>query len=125
MIDSAIDIMYQKLLKSNENLGAKDLYLIDENNWSYNYTGMFEGVELKKTNILDPKIRSVVKKGVRAWKIIPALQGFSLKIRIIDFFVTYKSGNYNFANGGGSETVFEYSCNENKWVLVKSEYQGI
>ncbi len=125
MIDSAISITCQKLLKPTENLGIKDLYLIDEKDLYYNYTGMFAGLGFKRMNVLDSRNVSVVKKGIHAWKIFPVLQGRILKVTIINFLITYKSRNYNFSNGGGSETVFEYSCNEGKWVLVKSEYQGL
>ncbi len=125
MIDSAISIMCQKVLKPTENQGAKDLYLIDENNLDYNYTGMFAQLGFKRINVLDSRNISVLKKGIHAWQIFPVLHDHILKITIIEFFITYKSRNYNFGNGGGSETIFEYSCSENKWLLVKSDYRGL
>jgi hypothetical protein len=131
MIDSAISIKMIDFLKSYEshptgsNLGKENLYVIDENDLAYKYAGGVTGLGLKSMNIFDAKNKSVLKNGIHAWKIMPALKGGSLTISIIDFFITYKSGNYNYANGGGSEKVFEYLCNENKWALVKSKNQGL
>jgi hypothetical protein len=131
MVDSAISIKSRELLKSyeslsiNNNLSKGDLYLIDENDLTYKYAGGVTGLGLKTLNIFDAKKKRILKKGIHAWKIIPALKGDSLKISIIDFFITYKNGNYKYANGGGSETIFDYLCNENKWILVKSKNRGL
>lgn len=42
-----------------------------------------------------------------------------LKINIIDFKVTYKNRRYEFVNGDGSTIVFQYSCEKEKWKLIK------
>ena len=131
MIDSAVSIKSREFIKSyksspnSDALDKEDLYLIDENDLPYKYSGISTGLRFKTINVLDPKNKSVLNKGIRAWKIIPVLQGSSLKITIINFFITYKSGGYQYANGGGAETIFEYLCSENKWVLAKSKNQGL
>jgi hypothetical protein len=131
MIDSAVSLKSREFLKSYEGRpqGSEptegNLYLIDENNLPYKYGGSLTGLRLKTINIFEAKNKNALKKGVHAWKIIPTLISNRLKISIIDFFITYKNGNYNYANGGGSETIFEYVCNENKWVLIKSKNQGL
>jgi hypothetical protein len=131
MLDSAVSIKSRAFVKSDksspnsEAYDKEDLYLIDENDLPYKYSGILTGLQFKAISVLDPKNKSVLNKGIRAWKIIPVLQGSSLKISIINFFITYRSGGYQYANGGGSETIFEYLCSENKWVLAKSKNQGL
>lgn len=93
IIDSAISIKSRELLKSYKSssqsgmLEKEDLYLIDENDLPYKYSGISTGLRFKAINILDPKNKGVLRKGIRAWKIIPVLQGGKLKINIINFLV--------------------------------------
>jgi len=131
MIDSAVSLKSKELLISYEGKpqGSEptrgNLYLINENNMPYKYGGSVTALRLETINIFEAKNKNALKKGIHAWKIMPTLISNRLKISIIDFFITQKNGNYNYANGGGSETVFEYVCNENKWVLIKSKSQGL
>jgi hypothetical protein len=62
---------------------------------------------------------------IRAWKILPVLNGNKLTIDIVNFKITYRRNNYAFGNGGGATVVFEYFCNERKWVLVDSKWSGL
>ena len=119
MIDSAINIKAQNF--SDE----KNLYLLDENSFPYTYTGVATKLKFKAINLSNVKSKSVLKKGIQAWKIIPVLKGNRITVNIIDYFITYKDRNYNYANGGGAEIIFDYLCSENKWVLVKSKNQGL
>jgi hypothetical protein len=48
-----------------------------------------------------------------------------ITIAIIDFRITYKSNKFNYANGGGSEFVFQFSCEKNEWMLVASKTGGL
>jgi hypothetical protein len=130
MIDSAIylkSLAFSKTAKNHTVRIAynKDLYLIDENNFPYEYKGRFTILKFKAINLSKARNKSILKRGIQAWKIIPVLKGNKVTISIIDFFITYKNGNYNYANGGGSETVFEYLCSENKWMLIDFKNQGI
>lgn len=131
MIDSAISIKSIDFFKSykrlpvSSNPGKESLYLIDENDLPYKYAGVETGLSLKAINIFDTKNKKYLEKGIHAWKIIPVLKGSTLKISIVDFFITYRNADYKYVNGGGAEIIFEYLCNENKWVLVKSKNQGL
>jgi hypothetical protein len=130
MIDSAINLKVQDYFKVPGNLSTggadkKSLYLIDENNFPYKYTSMPMSITFKTIDMSYAGNRNVLKHGIHAWKIIPFLKSNKMTVRIIDFLITYKNNSYNFANGGGSEIVFEYLCNENKWVLVKTKNQGL
>jgi|HubBroStandDraft_6_1064221.scaffolds.fasta_scaffold1316697_2 hypothetical protein len=81
MIDSAVSIKSREFIKSYKSwpnsdvLDEEDLYLIDEDGLPYKYSGISAGLRFKIINVLDPKNKSVLHKGIRAWKIIPVLQG--------------------------------------------------
>ena len=124
MIDSALTIMMQKMINPGGTSKNNDLYLLDENDRPYPYfhTSLmyFKSIDLTKASN-DKRL----KQGIKAWKIIPVLKGNRMTITIIDFRITYKNNNYNYANGGGSESVFEYSCDKNAWLLVASKTGGL
>ena len=44
---------------------------------------------------------------------------------IIDFRISYKSNKYNYSNGGGSEFVFEFSCEKKAWILLTRTSRGL
>jgi hypothetical protein len=117
MVDSAV-VMQKAAYKQN-------IYLIDEQNHSY----ALADTELQKRfsyiNLFEKRNRKRLKKGIRAWKIFPVLNGNRLTINIVDFTITYKRNNYAFGNGGGATVIFEYYCNEGKWVLVESKWSGL
>jgi|688.fasta_scaffold566956_2 hypothetical protein len=48
-----------------------------------------------------------------------------LKVGIIDFYVTTKKKNFNYANTGGSTLRFKYSCERNKFELFNKKQGGI
>lgn len=130
LIDSAISIQVHQLFKlSNSSTvsasNKKALYLIDENDFPYQYKGVPTAIEFKTIDLSRIENRGILKNGIHVWKIIPMLKSNKIVVRIIDFLITYKRSNYNYANGGGSETVFEYLCGENRWELVKTKYQGL
>jgi hypothetical protein len=129
MIDSAISIKANELFiqaKKNNvvNSSFKNLYLINENDLPYLYSSS-ESIEFKYIDIYSPKSKKILKKGIFAWKILTSLTKDTFSITIIDFRITYKNNNYNYANGGGSKTIFKYSCQENKWILIESKISGI
>lgn len=81
---------------------------------------------LNYINIYDKKNRKLLKKGIMAVSIQPLkLEGNKVIITLINFKISYKNQNYNFSNGGGSETYFEYSCADEKWKLLESNFSGI
>lgn len=130
MIDSAISIKVNEWsiqVKRNNavNSSLKDLYLINENDLPYLYSSTLTGVKFKYINVHSPKSKKILKKGIFAWKILTSLDKDTFSITIIDFTITCKNGNYNYANGGGSKTLFRYSCQENRWILIESKSSGI
>jgi hypothetical protein len=130
MIDSAISIRVNEFSIQEKKANAinsllKDLYLINENDLPYSYSSALADVKFKYMNIYSPKSKKVLKKGISAWKILTSLTKDTFNITIIDFKITYKNGNYNYVNGGGSKTFFRYSCQENKWILIESKNSGI
>ena len=144
LIDSSIVIKSNNLLKSYKELSVKnvniendkallnkssqlnnDIYVIGEDYKSVVLNKIKSEIALKTLDIYDNKNKSLLKKGVYVWKIIPMLKGDVLTITILDARMTYKNKKYNFMNGGGSTIVFQYSCEEKKWVLIKEEHTGI
>lgn len=145
MIDSAITIKSNQVLKEyndelNKNVNTENwksyiesykirlenTYLIDENNYPYKFQSSNEtGIKFKQIEIYDTKNRKALKKGIDVWKIVPSLSGSKLKIDIIDFKVTYADKKYKFANGGGSTFIYEYSCEEKKWILLSAKTNAL
>lgn len=127
MVDSAIIIKYTQLLetskKQNNEYYIENLYLLNEQDQPLNYVS-FNG-KFKFINIYDDRNRKVLSKGIYAWKVLTALNSNKFVVTIINFYITYKNRNYDFSNGGGTRTVFEYSCDEAKWKLISSENRGI
>ncbi len=112
---------YSDDLKKHSN----DIYVVDENYKAIIINTAKYGISLKTLDVYDKKNKSLLKKGISVWKVIPVLKGDVLTITIIDANMYYKNKKYNFINGGGSTIVFQYSCEEKKWVLIKEEHTGI
>ena len=128
MIDTAIQIKYLPFVHNLKAAGEDqgDLYLIDEQNRPLNYLHLPDSFKLRFINILDIGNRTIMKKGVHAWKVFTKLTKNQFVVSIIDFRIKYTgNNNYDFSNGGGAEAVFEYDCSENKWKLVSSQDRGI
>jgi len=81
---------------------------------------------LEFIDVYDKGSLSDLKPGINLVSLQPInLNGSKIEIVIINYFVSYKRGNYEFANGGGSKSIFEYSCEEKKWNLVQTIISGI
>lgn len=117
MIDSAI-VMQKAAYKPN-------IYLIDEQNQPYILSSDKLQKEFRYISLFEKRNRKQLKKGINAWKIFPVLNGNRLTIDIVDFTITYRRNNYAFGNGGGATVIFEYSCDEKKWILLESKWSGI
>lgn len=126
MIDSAINIKYAQYKQATKNQNNKDylenLYLLNDQNQPLNY--LPSSNKFKSISVYDSRSQKIIKKGIYAWKVLPALSGNKLIINIIDFFITYKNNNYNFGNGGGSQIAFEYDCEKGIWRLISSQTKG-
>jgi hypothetical protein len=110
----------EKLKKS-----INSIYIIDQDGRSIGLNSIKTQIPLKTLDVYDKKNKILLKKGVAIWKVIPVLKGDVLTITIIDANMYYKNKRYNFINGGGSTIIFQYSCEEKKWVLIKEEHTGI
>jgi hypothetical protein len=113
-----------KIFLDNFTHSINNLYLLDENNKSFKINKTSK-ISFKGIDIYDKKNRKLLKQGIDVWKVIQILNGNRITITIIDFKVTYKNKNYQFANGGGSTIVFEYSCSEDQWKLLTVKHSGI
>jgi hypothetical protein len=98
--------------------------LLDENDRPYPYLHS-SLIEVKSVDLSSTRKDRRLKKGIRAWKIIPVLKGNRMTITIIDFRISYKSNKYNYSNGGGSEFVFEFSCEKKAWILLTRTSRGL
>lgn len=127
MVDSAITMKYTQLLetskKQKNEYYLENLYLLNEQDQPLSYVS--SSSKFKFINVYDDRNRKVLSKGIYAWKVFTALNKNKFVVTIIDFYITYKKRNYDFSNGGGARTVFEYSCDEDKWKLITSENRGI
>lgn len=117
MIDSAI-VMQTAAYKPN-------IYLIDELNQPFIISSDKFQKKFRYIALFKKRNRKQLKKGINAWKIFPVLNGNKLTIDIVDYRITYRRNNYAFGNGGGAKVIFEYSCNEKKWILLESKWLGI
>ena len=126
MIDSAICIKYTAFKAATKNQNNKDyfdnLYLLNEQDQPLNY--LPSSNKFKAITVYDDRNRKIIKKGIYAWKVFASLNNNRFTVTIVDFYITYKNHNYNFANGGGSKTTFEYECGSNNWKLLSSENKG-
>lgn len=130
MIDSAISIKAIQLFELapktiNGSISKTSLYLINEDDLPYKYSSTFENIIFRYIDVYKTKNKKILKKGIFAWKILTSLKNDTFIVTIIDFTITYKKRNYKYANGGGAKTTFQYSCQENKWILRESTSSGI
>ena len=128
LVDSAISIAannYMLQLSENSSKENNIIYVVDENSKPIDLDGIKSELSLKTIDINSKNNRKTLKKGLKILKVHSLLQGNKITITIIDFLVKYKGKEYHYFNGGGSSVFFEYSCQEEKWVLTKVEYIGI
>lgn len=122
LIDSAIIIQTTQADKTPYQPG---IYLIDAKDQAYVFTSDVDQKRFGHINVYDKKNKKLLKDGIKAWKVLPVLNGSKLIVSIIDFYITYKKNNYNFANGGGATVIFEYSCDKNAWIFRETKWTGI
>lgn len=118
LIDSAIVLKHLK-----NNLGK--YYIINSDNAPYLLSNSLKSKGLETISIYDKKNKRIFNKGINVWKVLPSLEGNTLKIVIIDFLVTYSRGAYQFSNGGGSTFIYEYSCRSKNWEMISEKHSGI
>lgn len=74
------------------------------------------------------EIREKTQKGKRIELIVVrpvVVKSRSIKVTVIDFSVTSKKNNFNYANGGGSIFEFTYNCDLQKFELTNKKQGGI
>jgi len=124
LIDSAIGLKVKNIIEFSRNAEQKksllsNIYLIDENELPYSYTSTNYGVELNTINIKSQESKKILKKGITAWKIFPELKSNKLVITIILFRISYKNKLVHYSKGPGTQVIFEYSCEEKKWIQTE------
>ena len=128
LVDSAISIAANNyMLQLSENSSKKNniIYVVDENSKPIDLDSIKSKLPLKTIDINNKNNRKTLKKGLKILRVRPLLQGNKIIITIINFLVKYKGKEYHYFNGGGSSVFFEYSCQEEKWILTKVEHIGI
>ena len=128
LLDSAISIAannYMLQLSENSSKENNIIYVVDENSKPIDLDSIKSKLPLKPIDINNKNNRKTLKKGLKILRVRPLLQGNKIIITIINFLVKYKGKEYHYFNGGGSSVFFEYSCQEEKWILTKVEHIGI
>ena len=128
LVDSAISIAannYMLQLSENSSKENNIIYVVDENSKPIDLDSIKSELSLKTIDINSKNNRKTLKKGLKILKVHPLLQGNKITITIINFLVKYKGKEYHYFNSGGSSVFFEYSCQEEKWILTKVEHIGI
>lgn len=128
LVDSAISIVAEHRYKQlSENISKEDfiIYVVDENSKQINLDNVKSKLTLKTIDVKDRKNRKLLKKGLKISEVRPVLQGNTITVTIINFLVNYKGKRYYYVNSGGSTVFFQYSCEEEKWILTKVEHTGI
>lgn len=125
-LDKKIDTENWKYYIGNYKLYIENIYLIDGNNRPYSITlSENSDIKFKQIDIYSKENKKTIKKGIDAWKIVTSLEGNKLKIVIIDFKINYIKGNYKFVNGGGKTIIFEYLCQDKKWILTSNKTNAL
>ena len=128
LVDSAISIAannYMLQLSENSSKENNIIYVVDENSKPIDLDSIKSKLSLKTIDINNKNNRKILKEGLKILRVRPLLQGNKITITIINFLVKYKGKEYHYFNGGGSSVFFEYSCQEEKWILTKVEHIGI
>jgi hypothetical protein len=74
------------------------------------------------------EIQDKTRKGERIKLIVirpVVVKGSALRVVVIDFSVTSKKNNFNYANGGGSTFEFTYNCDVQRFELTNKKQGGI
>lgn len=128
LVDSAISILVKHTYENlDENTSKEDLiiYVVDENSKQISLDNIKSRLTLRTIDVKDRENRKLLKKGLRIWQVTPVLNGNIITVNVVNFLVNYKRKMYHFVNGGGSAVFFQYSCEEQKWILTKVEHSSI
>lgn len=125
-IDNHMDNAKKLYDKGVSKIHVKELYFIADMIPKEHLPNEVKGYKINYINMYKKNNKAMVKKGIKAISIQPMqLEENRILIDLIDFSITHKKGNYHFSNGGGSTTVFEYSCQEKKWMHKETKFNGI
>lgn len=128
LVDSAISILVKHTYENlDENTRKEDLiiYVVDENSKQINLDNIKSKLILRTIDVKDKQNRKLFKKGLKIWQVTPVLNGNIITVNVVKFMVNYKGKMYHFINGGGAAVFFQYSCEEEKWILTKVEHSNI
>lgn len=123
LIDSSISLKIKNIIEFSTNIDQRNvqlnnIYLLDENSLPYKYLSRNDSVKFKTIDVHSKKNRKVLKKGIKAWKISAFLKNTTLKISIVYLTVTYEKRKYYYTRNNVTQVIFEYSCEEKKWIQI-------
>lgn len=125
-IKNHIDNFQQMFENGSSAVKIEDLYFISKDIPEVYLPKKIGQYNIKYIDVYNKKSKRLLRKGVFAVSIQPLiLKNEQAIINLIDFTVTYKNRNYDFSNGGGSKTSFEYSCTGQSWEILNTEFFGI
>ncbi|SEB79589.1 hypothetical protein SAMN05192540_1566 [Maribacter dokdonensis] len=85
-----------------------------------------DSYKIKYVDLYDKRYKRSLRTGKRVISIQPiTLSDDIITINLIDFWVRYKSKNYDFANRGSSVSSFKYSPKDKSWHHLKTTYSGL
>lgn len=126
LIDTAISVFADYKYKHlGEDYSGETYYVVDEHSKQIFITNIDTNLSLKTIDIKDKKNIKLIKKGIRVFQVSSVLNGNEISVSIINFIVRYKGKTYYYINNGGATILFQYSCDNEKWILAKVEYNTI
>lgn len=102
-----------------------NIYVINEYNYPIQIKNTNENYTFKEIDIFKNTNKRALRKGVSVWRCNSYINDNQLTFIIGERIVKYKNKKYTFGIVGSSTIVFQYSCEEKKWVLIKEEHTGI
>lgn len=117
-------IQYLKSLRTTA--GLSSVYVEKDELTTENLPEKIDDVTISYLTRQEIKSKTSGGKRIRLIVIRPVVVGeSSLSVNVIDFSVTSKKNNFNYANGGGSALEFKYDCELKKFVLANKKQGGI
>ncbi|MGC4104617.1 hypothetical protein [Ferruginibacter sp.] len=126
LVDSAISLKIEHIIKFATTPELKkrflsDIYLIDEKDLPYLYSGTRYNVEFVFRNFKSRKNRNEVKKKITAWKIFTSLEANQFKVSIALLIIYYKKRAFWYLRDQVTEFAFEYNCERKKWEKIEAK----
>ena len=102
-----------------------NIFVINEYNQPIQITNTNENYIFKEIDIFKSINKRKIRKGVNVWRFHSYIHDNKLIFIIGERIVKYKNKKYTFGILGSSTIVFQYSCEDEKWLLIKEEHTGV